>query len=342
MVLWFCCASWYVFWGANLKYFFVGDSCGGLGYYIATTVWWSCFMLLMFWWCCVRVLFFVVCSACDIVFIKFCYCDFLGTTLRFPRVTRLAVHSLPCVSKIEIFMKWSVERYVRQCCERMSNMRSIVFRHISSGLSNRSGSFGPVVFFYISNTFRWCHRSIKWNKWIAGDVVMVDQRFAMKRLFSKWFVEPVLLARPSNTLPDRGVEAEKNVNRIFGHFGDVLASCSKSWQSISISARHFGLWYVWIGGSALVPQKKPWKKIRVDQGRVRECKNCMLQKSWQSKIFVGDAVCEYFRIFFAPCRGPLAARERPLMVRIWLVETVLLVRPSNTLPGRGVEADKKF
>ena len=37
--------------------------------------------------------------------------------------------------------------------------------------------------FYNSNTFRWCHRSMKWSKWIAGEGVMVDQRFFMKHRF---------------------------------------------------------------------------------------------------------------------------------------------------------------
>ena len=43
-----------------------------------------------------------------------------------------------------------------------------------------------------------------------------------------------------------------------------------------------------------------------------------------------------FAIFFAPCRGPLAARERPLIVRIWLVETVLSVESNILLSSVGI------
>ena len=47
-----------------------------------------------------------------------------------------------------------------------------------------------------------------------------------------------------------------------------------------------------------------------------------------------------FVYFFGPCRAPLAARSRPLMVGIRPVETVLLFRPSNAFPRRRLEAEQ--
>ena len=58
------------------------------------------------------------------------------------------------------------------------------------------------------------------------------------------------------------------------------------------------------------------------QGRVRGAKiawsgNFENEKFWG--VMIAEATCLKF---LRPCRGPLAARERLLMVGIWLVETV--------------------
>ena len=66
--------------------------------------------------------------------------------------------------------------------------------------------------------------------------------------------------------------------------------------------------------------------ILQDQGRVRGAKiawsgNVENDNFW--RVMLAEATCLKF---LRPCRGPLAARERPLMVGIWLVETVYLLR----------------
>ena len=47
----------------------------------------------------------------------------------------------------------------------------------------------------------------------------------------------------------------------------------------------------------------------------RECSNC--------KISAGTAFSEELALKIRPCRGPLAARSRPLYGSMWLVEMVL-------------------
>ena len=47
-------------------------------------------------------------------------------------------------------------------------------------------------------------------------------------------------------------------------------------------------------------------------------KNRIFAGGQKSKILVGHALSEHFRVFFRICRGPLAARSRPPMAGRWL------------------------
>ena len=63
-------------------------------------------------------------------------------------------------------------------------------------------------------------------------------------------------------------------------------------------------------------------------------KNKIFARPQKSKILVGLIVSEHFGIFFAPCRGPLAARSRPPCSRD--VARRVVTPKSNT--GRGTFA----
>ena len=56
---------------------------------------------------------------------------------------------------------------------------------------------------------------------------------------------------------------------------------------------------------------------------VHERKICMAGQRRNGKIFAGTVVSEEMCSKISPCRGPLAARSRPLYGSTWLVETVL-------------------
>ena len=62
----------------------------------------------------------------------------------------------------------------------------------------------------------------------------------------------------------------------------------------------------------------------------------MARKCSTWKILAGTPVSEELRLKIRPRRGPLAARERPLMVGIWLVETVLSVESNVLLSAVGI------
>ena len=58
------------------------------------------------------------------------------------------------------------------------------------------------------------------------------------------------------------------------------------------------------------------------------------------EIFAGSAFSEELALFFRPCRGPLAARSRPLYGSTWLVETDMSSVQAILFFSRGVEAVK--
>ena len=66
----------------------------------------------------------------------------------------------------------------------------------------------------------------------------------------------------------------------------------------------------------------------------------MIHERWDDKILAGSAFSEELALKFRPCRGPLAARSRPLYGSTWLVETDMLSVQAILLFSRGVEAVK--
>ena len=66
----------------------------------------------------------------------------------------------------------------------------------------------------------------------------------------------------------------------------------------------------------------------------------MPRECWNGKFSAGTALSEELALKIRPCRGPLAARSRPLYGSTWLVETVCSSVQALLLLARGVEAVK--
>ena len=69
-------------------------------------------------------------------------------------------------------------------------------------------------------------------------------------------------------------------------------------------------------------------------------KKCMAHERRNDEIFAGSASSEELALKSRSCRGPLAARSRPLYGSMWLVESDLSSVHAILFFSRGVEAVK--